>query len=141
MDLQVEDLLPHRGRLKLIDEILELDEEKAVTQSTVTDQWPLFDGNVVNSLVLIELVAQTAGISNTWDGVKRHGDSFKTKGWLVGIKQSRFYVDAIPLGSCIITRTENQFKYESYRDILGIVEIDTETVGEVRLQLFQPEED
>jgi len=67
-EMSVEELLPHRGRMKLVDEIIEVDEERALTRSTVTDLWPFFDGKTVNALVLIELVAQTAGISNSWGG-------------------------------------------------------------------------
>ena len=108
--MNVEELLPHRGRMKLVDEIIEVDEERALTRSTVTDLWPFFDGKTVNALVLIELIAQTAGISNSWGGIKKHGDKFERKGWLVGIKRSRLLIDSIPLNTCIITRCENQFK-------------------------------
>jgi len=136
-DILAEDLLPHRGRMKLVDEIIEVDEEKAVTRATVTDQWPFFDGKAVNSLVLIELVAQTAGISNSLGGIKKHGKNFKKRGWLVGIKQSRFYIDTISLGTQIITRSENQFEFENYREILGTAKIESKIAGEVRLQLIQ----
>ena len=138
-EMSVEELLPHRGRMKLVDEIIEVDEERALTRSTVTDLWPFFDGKTVNALVLIELVAQTAGISNSWGGIKKHGDKFERKGWLVGIKRSRLLIDAIPLNTCIITRCENQFKLENYREILGTATINSEVVAEARLQLLQPD--
>ena len=136
-DINIEDLLPHRDRMLLIDEILEIDDKAAVTGATVTDQWPFFDGNAVDSLILIELVAQTAGINNSWVRVKKHGQDSEKKGWLVGIKQSRFFVDSLSLNDLIITRAENQFEYESYRHISGIARIDDVIVGEVSLQLFQ----
>ena len=138
-EMSVEELLPHRGRMKLVDEIIEVDEERALTRSTVTDLWPFFDGKTVNALVLIELVAQTAGISNSWGGIKKHGDKFERKGWLVGIKRSRLLIDAIPLNTRIITRCENQFKLENYREILGTATINSEVVAEARLQLLQPD--
>ena len=37
-DINIEDLLPHRDRMLLIDEILEVDDKTAVTRATVTDQ-------------------------------------------------------------------------------------------------------
>lgn len=135
--VRVEDLLPHRGRMKLVDKIIELDEERAVTLATVTEQWPFFDGKSVNALVLVELVAQTAGISNSWGGIKREGEKFQKKGWLVGVKQSRFFIDTISLNTCIMTRIENQFKFENFREILGTAEIRSRLVGEVTLQLLQ----
>ena len=140
-EIHAEDLLPHRGRMKLVDEIITVNSEMAVTRTRVTDQWPFFDGKVVNSLVLIELVAQTAGISNSWGGKKKHGENFVTKGWLVGIKESRFYIDTVPLDTRIITRCVNQFEYDSYRVIRGTVEIEKRIVAEVELQLVQSDED
>jgi predicted hotdog family 3-hydroxylacyl-ACP dehydratase len=140
-EIQAEDLLPHRGRMKLVDEIITVSSEMAVTRARVTDQWPFFDGQTVNSLVLIELVAQTAGISNSWGGKKKHGENFVTKGWLVGIKESRFYIDSLPLDTRIITRCVNQFEYDSYRVIRGTVEIEKRIVAEVELQLVQSDAD
>jgi len=140
-DISVEDFLPHRGRMKLVDEIITVNSEMAVTRTRVTDQWPFFDGKAVNSLVLIELVAQTAGISNSWGGKKKHGENFVTRGWLVGIKESRFYIDTVPLDTRIITRCVNQFEYDSYRVIGGTVEIEKRIVAEVELQLVQSDAD
>ncbi len=135
--IRIEDLLPQRDRMLLIDEILEMDDERAVTAATVTDQWPFFDANGVNPLVLIELVAQTAAVTNGWVRIKQRGKDSEKKGWLVGIKQSRFFVGAISLNQRIITSAENQFEYESYRHILGIARIGDAIVGEISLQLFQ----
>ena len=138
-DINIEDLLPHRDRMLLIDEILEVDDKTAVTHATVTDQWPFFDGQAVDSLILIELVAQTAGINNSWVRIKKRGQDSEKKGWLVGIKQSRFFVDSISLHERIITRAENQFEYGNYRHITGIARIGNDVVGEISLQLIQIE--
>jgi len=138
-DINIEDLLPHRDRMLLIDEILEIDDKTAVTRSTVTDQWPFFDGKTVDSIILIELVAQTAGINNGWVRLKTHGQNSEKKGWLVGIKQSRLFVDAVSLNDLIITKAENQFEYENYRHIAGFASIGSKIVGEVTLQLIQTE--
>ena len=138
-DINIEDLLPHRDRMLLIDEILEIDDKTAVSRSTVTDQWPFFDGKTVDSIILIEQVAQTAGINNGWVRLKTHGQDSEKKGWLVGIKQSRLFVDAVSLNDLIITKAENQFEYENYRHIAGFASIGSKIVGEVTLQLIQTE--
>ncbi|MEN8752643.1 MAG: hypothetical protein AB1Z18_07690, partial [Desulfobacterales bacterium] len=64
LDLNPENILPHRDRMLLVDSIIEVDDNGAVTRSVVTEKWPFFDGQNVRALVLIELVAQTAGIHN-----------------------------------------------------------------------------
>ena len=138
-DIKIEDRLPHRDRMLLIDEILEVNYDRAVTSATVTDQWPFFDGNAVASIVLIEVVAQTAGINNGWVRIQKHGKDSEKRGWLVGIKQSRFFVDTLALNDRIITCVENQFKYEGYRQILGTARIGLEIVGEVVLQVIRTE--
>jgi len=135
--MNVEALLPHRGRMRLVDEIIEVNAQNAVTSARVTDQWPFFDGLAVNSLMLIELVAQTAGINNSWDGKKTHGEHFVTRGWLVGIREARFYIDTIPLNTCLVTHSVNQFELDSYRVVKGSVAMDNKIVAEVELQLMQ----
>ncbi len=42
INIDIEKILPHRDRLKLIDEILEADDEKAITVSVVSEKWPLY---------------------------------------------------------------------------------------------------
>ena len=138
-DISIDALLPHRGRMRLIEEIIEVDDTGAVTLATAAGHWPFFNDQNVHSLVCIELVAQTAGISNSWGGILKHGNDFNNRGWLVGIKSAVFFMDTIPLHTLITTRTRNQFEYEGYREILGTVEIGSNTIAEVRLQLMQSE--
>jgi predicted hotdog family 3-hydroxylacyl-ACP dehydratase len=140
-DITVEMLLPHRGRMKLIDKILSVDEQRAVTRSTVTDRWPFFNDGTVGNLVFIELVAQTAGISNNYAGITKLGDRYVPSGWLVGIKQARFRTDKVDINTQIITRAENAYAFESYREISGTVEINATVVGEIRLQVIQSDGD
>ena len=71
--VDIEELLPHRNGMKLIDSIIEVNEEGAVSESTVTDKWPLIEGDSINPIALIELVAQTAGICIGWEELKKRG--------------------------------------------------------------------
>jgi predicted hotdog family 3-hydroxylacyl-ACP dehydratase len=121
----------------LIDEILEVDDDGAVTRSIVTEKWPFFNGRDVHAIVLIELVAQTAGIHNGWIRDKLHGSAADKKGWIVGIRQARLAVNAIPLGTGLIARAKNQMEFEGFRDIYGTVEMETQIVAEIALQLLR----
>ena len=132
-----ETILPHRGRMLLIDEILELDDDGAATRSVVTERWPFFNGRDVNTIVLIELVAQTAGVHNGWIRDKLHGPAAEKKGWIVGIRQARLMVNAIPLGTELITRAKNQMEFEGFRDIFGTVAMETQIVAEIAIQLLR----
>ena len=136
-NLSIEKLLPHRGRMKLVDEILQLDDQMAVTAATATRRWPLFDGRAISPLVLVELVAQTAGVKNGRDRLRTQGPDADKRGWLVGIKQARFAVDAIFPGDRIVTRAWNAHQLETYFNIEGEAMLDSEVIGRVSLQVIQ----
>ncbi len=136
-DVKPDSILPHREPMLLIEEILVLDDSCAVTRSVATDKWPLCDGRNVSAIVLIELVAQTSGIHNGFIREKREGAAAGTMGWIVGIRQARFLVDPLPVGTELVTRTENQMEFEGFRDIFGRVEIAGEMVAEIALQLLR----
>jgi predicted hotdog family 3-hydroxylacyl-ACP dehydratase len=121
----------------LIEEILVLDESCAVTRSVVSENWPLCDGRTASPIVLIELVAQTSGIHNGFIREKREGSGAGSRGWIVGVRQARFEVGALPVGSRLITRAENQMEFEGFRDILGRVELNGQTAAEIALQLLR----
>jgi predicted hotdog family 3-hydroxylacyl-ACP dehydratase len=133
----IEDLLPHRGRMLLIDEIVRLEAEAAVSRSRVAQTWPLYDGAGVSAIMVIELVAQTCGLSNGYQRRLVQGEDSNKKGFLVGIKTSRFYVKTLPLGADIFTEARNRFKFEGFREIEGVARIGDEIVGRVTLQVVQ----
>ena len=134
----IEDLIPHRERLKLIDTITFVDQEHAVTRATVKESWPLYSGDAVSAIVLIELAAQTAGVCIGWnEKMKTSGSKGKARGWLVGIKKAHFYVDKIPLDSCITTRSENRLVIGNYKEIAASASIGEKLVAEISLQILQ----
>ena len=132
-----ERILPHRDHMLLIDEILEVDDSSAVTRSVVKPTWPLCNGQGVQGLILIELVAQTAGIHNGWIREKRHGAGADKKGWIVGISQARLSVDTLPIGTRLISKAENRMAFEGFREIYGTVETQNKIVAAVTLQLLR----
>jgi predicted hotdog family 3-hydroxylacyl-ACP dehydratase len=137
VNINIEDLIPHRERMKLVDQIIEVDEAKAVTLSTVTDKWPLVQNDFVNPLVLIEIVAQTSAVSIGWKKLRKDGKNAGGKGWLVGIKVAEFFVDRIPLNTSIRTQTKINFSLDNYTEILGISKIGSDLVGEIVLQVLR----
>jgi len=134
---EIENLIPHRQPMKLIDTIITVDQKHAVTRATVKENWPLLSGDAVSAIVLIELAAQTAGICIGWnEKMKTNGLKRKADGWLVGIKNACFYVDKIPLDTCITTRSENHLVVENYKEIAATASIGETVVGEINLQIL-----
>ena len=137
VSVDIEELLPHRNGMKLIDSIIEVNKEGAVSESTVTEKWPLIEGDSINPIVLIELVAQTGGICLGWEEFKKKGKNTEGTGWLAGVKEARFYRKTIPLGSQIITDVRKVFDFENYHEISGMIRVGGDLVGKVSVQIVK----
>ena len=135
IDINIEEIIPHRDRMKLIQEVLEADDEKAVTASVVNERWPLYSDNAVNPIVLIELVAQTAGIATGYKNKKETGKG--VSGWLVGIKKADFFIDKILAGTRLISQAKILYEHEAYGVFQGSVSSEAGKLAEMELQLFR----
>jgi predicted hotdog family 3-hydroxylacyl-ACP dehydratase len=133
----IENLIPHRERLKLIDTIVSVDQEHAVIRATVKENWPFLSGDGVCSILLVELAAQTAGVCIGWnEKLKTGGPQGEASGWLVGIKKAHFHIDTIPLNTCITIRSENRLIVENYKEIAATAHIGKLLVGDIILQIL-----
>ncbi len=138
-NLSLEDLLPHRGRMVLIREVLEVDADHAVTRCIVEKTWPLVQGGAVHPLVMVELAAQTAGVCNGWDRVHTRGLDSDRMGWLVGVKKAEFFVDGLKLGSTVVVRARNTHIFGNLREVSCEMHRSDTLIGQATLQLFQAE--
>jgi predicted hotdog family 3-hydroxylacyl-ACP dehydratase len=130
--ITIENCIPHRGRMKLIEEIIEVNDDGAITASTPTSTWPLCSEEGVNPIIAIELVAQTAGVQ---EGFKKFGvEQLGGSGWIVGIKEAQFHVSSIPLNSRLITRAHKSFEVDILATITGSVSLDGKEIASVVLQ-------
>ena len=116
----IEELIPHRGRMKLIDGILEISDSGAVTTARVSDQWPLYADSSVDALALIEIVAQTAAvhISGRSQGGRSASDR---RGWMVGIKNASFCQERIPVNVLLRTTIKLLYSMGDYAVMHGEV--------------------
>ena len=137
--MDIEALIPHRGRMKLIDDVVAIDAETATTSALVSASWPLCRGTFVDPIVLIELVAQTAAVHISWK--KGYGRAGRGRGWIVGIKQADFYREEIPVGSKLLTKVRSLCQIDNYTVLEGEVRAGTETLGRVQIQVFRSSSD
>jgi len=137
----IEALIPHRGRMKLIGEIIEMNDSRCVTVSVASETWPLCSDGAVDPIILIELAAQTAGVHFGWDEMRSGNESAGRTGWIVGIKKAEFFRDRIPVGSRIEVSITSRKSDETYAEISGVARIGPGVAGEVMLQVFRPESD
>lgn len=135
-DMNVEDFLPHRGRMKLIDRIVHLNSDTVETVSVVNAQWPLFEKNHVSSIVLVELVAQTAGIYISRKKEKEITRTGNERGWVVGIKSASFFTDRMMVNTMIRTTASFSLQIDSYMQINGHTYVEQNLIGKINLQIF-----
>lgn len=139
--MTIEALIPHRKGMLLIDRIISLSERSATAETVVRAQWPTARAEGVDALVLIELVAQTAGLSVGWKIKHRGalGDAQEGRGWMVGVKNASFNVNPIAVGTRLIVETRVAFEFEQLTEISGVILSDDVTMAEVRLQVVHEE--
>jgi predicted hotdog family 3-hydroxylacyl-ACP dehydratase len=138
MDMEIEAMIPHRGRMRLIGEVLAVNDDSAVTSSAATEEWPLCRDGSLDSLVAIELVAQTAALIEGWK--RQQTGRGGTKGWLVGVKAADFRLPRIPLPATLLTEVRRDYALESYAVFEGKVRLGDEVAAVVTIQAFRPEE-
>lgn len=139
-ELPVEEYLAQRGRMKLLDAVLHVDGQGAEASSLVTEHWPLFEAGSVSPLVIVELVAQTAGVSIRWLEMQGSGGRDKGgAGLIVGIKEAVFHVSSIQVQSQIITWAGKRHAYGSYSEFQGHCKVGEQILGEATIQVLRTE--
>lgn len=134
IDVDIDNLIPHRRPLRLIDEILGVDEDSAVSAAMITPQWPLLENGSANPIVLIELVAQTAAALGGYKKKKNNDATSIGSGLIVAIKSATLFIDQIPLHSRIVTRSTTRYLIDNFKEITGVAKIGETVVAEITLQ-------
>lgn len=140
----IEDLLPHRGTMLLINTIVQAADDFVQTQSIVTPYWPLVNEAGANPIVLIELAAQTAGICFGWKSMHASPHSAESagtapQGWLVGVKRAHFRVGSIAVQSCITTESKIAVAVQDYIEVASTCHVGDTQIGEIQLQVLRAE--
>lgn len=139
LNIDIESLIPHREKIKIISGILEIKETTAISTAMVNTNWPSYDEGVVNSLVLIEAIAQTAAIVEGYKRKQQGKDG--VKGWLVGIKSAEFNVAKIPVNTNLIIMIENKYAFDNYAVVEGTVKTGEKVLATATLQAPRLNED
>ena len=134
----VDDYLIQEGRMRLIDAIVDVDQQGAIARSVTTGKWPLFENGRINPIVIVELVAQTAGVCIRWQEMqKQEVSENKGGGFIVGVKEAAFFVGSISTGATITTCAMKKYVQMNYAEYHGFSKIGGDKLGEVTLQVFR----
>ena len=113
----IEQLIPHRLPMRLVEAVVSVDEIAITATAEVRDTWPTVRDGHAQSLMLIELVAQTAAALQGWR--ERHADDSKAGmgGLLVGIPDATPLAPTIPVGTplvCMVRITHGTLNYLAF---------------------------
>ena len=136
-DYTLEDLLPHRENMLLVDEIISVDESHSTTRSRVARTWPMADEDGVSPLIFVELAAQAAGVCNGWGRIQQLGRDSDKMGWLVAVKRAEFHIDQLPFGLPVTAKAENTMVFDKFREVTSHLYHEDVLLAEVVLQLYQ----
>lgn len=137
--INIEELIPHREPIRIISEVIEIADNFAIAGAVVKSSWPLFDGTGVDSLVLIEAIAQTAALIEGYKKQKQGKPG--VKGWLVGIKSAEFKHAKIPVNTRLAVSVKNAYSLDNYGIIEGVVKIGNDVSVTAVIQALRMDDD
>jgi len=136
MFADIETYIPHRDRMRLVEELLEADDAHAVTAATGGPDWPIGEDGLLNPLIFIELIAQTTAAGATWKNMHREGKGEIMTGYLVGVKRASFGAEGVSPGARLVTSSRSVLEMQDYAVFQGEVRRGEKVVATAELQLF-----
>ena len=133
----IDELVPHRNTMLLIDEVIYFDEDHLTSRVRITDKSEfLRDNNEVPVWIGIEYMAQTIA---AWAGMhsKIAGKDIKT-GYLLGTRKYSPYVTGFPVGSILEISVKKSYQSNE----LGVFDCtisSDQLLAEASLNVYQPE--
>lgn len=134
---QIEDFIPHRPPMRLVDEFVPGDEKSGLVHTTIKADWPLIADGLADPMVLIEVVAQAA--ASLVGYLKRHEEREGGRGWLVGIRRTELTTRDLPVGTVLEVRVAIDYEVDTYAVFNGTVLAQQEQLAKVQIQTFKPD--
>ena len=133
-----EPLIPHRGRMRLIEWVKRPTQNGLQAETTVKEGWPLTKEGTVSSLLGVELIAQAIAALSTWH---RGEGAAPRVGLLVGIKEAEFSRVRIPIGVRLRIQVEKLYQVGNYAVFQGHVSTESAFFCKITIQVMEPEEE
>jgi predicted hotdog family 3-hydroxylacyl-ACP dehydratase len=136
--LDVEQLIPHRLPMRLVEGIERVDDTSIDTTATVRPTWPTAQNGTVRTVMLVELVAQAAAALQGWK--ERHEHAGKG-GLLVGIQSALPAAGHLPIGTelrCSVRITHGVPNYLAFDG--EVVAADGTRWMTASIQAYRPDE-
>ncbi|MBI5603246.1 MAG: hypothetical protein HY879_07810 [Deltaproteobacteria bacterium] len=133
-----EPLIPHRRRMRLLEWVKRPIEKTLLAEATVNPNWPLHQDGRVNSVISIELVAQTIAALRTWRAGKGAGERL---GFLVGVKKADFSATSFSVGNKLVIQIAEMYHLGEYAVYEGQVSSESGFFCKTTIQVMEPGEE
>jgi predicted hotdog family 3-hydroxylacyl-ACP dehydratase len=135
---EIESLIPHRLPMRLVESFENPTERGIVAFAEVRESWPTVRDGSAQTLILIELIAQTAAVLQ---GFRERAESKPaTGGLLVGISSLQMTSPRIAVGTKLVCTASVSYGVQNYLAFEGQV---TDTTGTLWLtssiQAYRPD--
>jgi predicted hotdog family 3-hydroxylacyl-ACP dehydratase len=137
-DVNIDRLIPQRPPMRIVEAVAAIDELSIESTCTVRASWPTAEDGKARTLMLVELIAQTAAVLQGWK--ERHEKEIGEGGLLVGVQGAKLAVPTIPVGTNLVCAVRISHGVQSYLAFDGEVRDETGTVWLTgSIQAFRPE--
>jgi len=138
----IQDLLPHRGAMRFLDEALELAPDRAVCRGRVREDNPFLRGDATGAVTLdpvalVEFIAQAAAALVSAHDLARG----PVQGWLVGVRNLDLSGDPVTVGALLDVEVREVAKVGGFASFDGVVRSDGRVVAYGNVKVFKAGED
>lgn len=141
----LEELLPHRGRALLLQQVLEWSPGGVTCELTLTPSFPYAHRGRVETLCGIELLAQSVGVYSslarrawTCRDEPASAESGPTAGYLVGVPRAELFATHLPLGVPLRARVQPLWYREGAARFRGELGDGTAALLRAELSVYEP---
>jgi radical SAM protein with 4Fe4S-binding SPASM domain len=133
LPISVDDFIPQRAPMKMVDTLLSVGERCAEVETVLTQDNPFIDenGQLENSAYM-EIIAQSIAALN---GFQLRNRAVKPEGFLMGAKKITCHKPAT-IGDRLVTTVYKAHKFEDFGIIQGRVECDGECLAEGEIKVY-----
>ena len=133
---RITDLIPHRGRMRLLDRVVSVDGGAMVAEGVVRGDNPFLRDGLLAPAALVEYMAQAMAALVSW----RHGDPEPKMGYLVGARNVEFAPVAIRPGETVRAEVREEAVLGDFAAFDGVVTAGGVVACRGNLKVFRVQE-
>ncbi len=131
------DLIPHRGRMCLLDRVVSVAGGEMVAEGAVRADNPFLRDGVLAPAALVEYMAQAMAALVSW----RHGDPVPKMGYLVGARNVVFQPVPVRSGQTLRAIVREEAVLGDFAAFDGVVSLEGAVVCQGNLKVFRVQEE